>query len=67
MKKKNKKTINWWFFIASMCYYITAIILLISKDKNGMAITNLCLGSCFLCLSMSNSDKKAKDNNDNKE
>lgn len=61
-----KKKINLWFFIASMCYYITAIILLIGKDNNGMAITNLGLGSCFLCLSMSNSDKNAKDDKDNK-
>lgn len=62
-----KKKINLWFFIASMCYYITAIILLNGKDNSGMAIAYLGLGSCFLCLSMSNSDKKDKDDKQNKE
>lgn len=64
--KENKKKIN-WFLIAAILYYISAIILFIGKDNNGMAITNLCLGSCFLCLSQSNSDKNAKDDKDNKE
>lgn len=64
--KKNKKKIN-WFLIASILYFISAIVLFIGKDNNGMAITNLSLGSCFLCLSQSNSDKNAKDDKDNKE
>lgn len=64
--KENKKKIN-WFLTAAILYYINAIILFIDKDNNGMAITYLGLGSCFLCLSMSNSDKKDKDDKQNKE
>lgn len=55
--KKNKKTIN-WFLVASICYYISSIILFISKDNRSMAVTNLCLGCCFLCLSLSDTNKK---------
>lgn len=59
MKKNNKKSIN-WFLVASICYYISAVILFITKDNNHMAVTNLCLGSCFFCLSVSNSKKDNK-------
>ena len=60
MNKMNKKSIN-WFLIASICYYISSIALFFSKDNSSMAVTNLCLGSCFLCLSMSDIDKNKKD------
>jgi len=56
-KRKNSKIKNKWFLMASICYYISSIAGFFSKDNNTMAVTNLCLGSCFLCLSMSDFDK----------
>lgn len=53
MKKgQNKKEKITWicFLLASVCFYIAAIIGMISKDGNNVNI-NLCLGSAFLCLS----------------
>lgn len=61
MKNGNNKIKNKWFLIAAICYYISSIALFFSKDNNSMAVTNLCLGSCFFCLSMSDTDKDKKD------
>ncbi len=68
MKKEqenNKEKIAFiCFLIASICFYITAIISIVSKDGNNW-IVNLCLGSAFLCLSTThlnkNEDKDKKD------
>ena len=60
MKNGNGKIKNKWFFIASICYYISSIASFFSKDNNHMAVINLCLGSCFLCLSMLDIDKDKK-------
>lgn len=57
MKKNNKESIN-WFLVASICYIISAIILFFTKENISMAVTNLCLGCCFYCLSFSNKDNK---------
>lgn len=58
MKKNSDKIAGICFLIASICYFICAIIGFISKEN--MAVTNLCLGACFLCLSSAhfNKDKK---------
>ncbi len=61
MKNRNSKIKNKWFLIASICYYISSIAYFFSKDNNNIAVTNLCLGSCFLCLSMSDTNKDKKD------
>ncbi|MCC8105955.1 MAG: hypothetical protein LIO99_08135 [Clostridiales bacterium] len=49
------------YFIASLCFYISAILNFIS-DGN-MGVVYLCLGSTFLCLGAVrlNKDKDEKD------
>ncbi len=58
MKKNNNKIAGICFLAASICYFISAIIGFISNEK--MAVTNLCLGACFLCLSLASFDKDKK-------
>lgn len=62
MKNGANKIKNKWFLIAAICYYVSSIALFFSKDNNSMTVTNLCLGSCFLCLSMADTEKDMKDN-----
>ncbi len=60
MKKNNDKIARICFLVASICYFISAIIGFM--DKEYIAVTNFCLGACFLCLSSAhfNKDKKNK-------
>lgn len=61
-QKNNKEKITFiCFLIASICFYISAIINIISKDGSNWVV-NLCLGSAFLCLSTThlNKDKNNK-------
>ncbi len=60
MKKNSDKIAGACFLGASICYFISAIIGFMSKEY--MAVTNFCLGACFLCLSSAhfNKDKKNK-------
>lgn len=60
MKKNSNKISGILFLTASICYFISAIFYFISKEI--MAVINLCLGACFLCLSLThfNKDKKNK-------
>lgn len=61
MKKEKKKKINLVCFLtASICYYIISIINFTDGDT-GTAITFLCLGSAFLCLSSTNFSKDKND------
>lgn len=60
MKNENNKIKNKWFLVAAICYYISAMILFISKNNTSMAGANLCLGSCMLCLAISDNDKDKK-------
>lgn len=39
------------FMIAAVCYYINAAISI--AEKNDSVVTNICLGSAFLCISLS--------------
>jgi hypothetical protein len=55
--KKDNKIKNKYFLMAAICYYIGAIALFIGKNNNVMAVMDLCLGSCFLGLSMTDSKK----------
>lgn len=48
-KDKREKTAFICFLVAAICYYISAIIGIFSKDDNW--VVNLCLGSVFLCIS----------------
>jgi hypothetical protein len=50
--KKDKKIKNNYFLIAAICYYIGAIAVFIGKNNNAMAVMDICLGSCFLGLSL---------------
>ena len=54
--KKSDKIAGICFLVASICYFICAIIGIFSKDT--MAVTNLCLGACFFCLSSVYLNKK---------
>lgn len=63
MKKENKITFI-LYMIASVCFFISAILGFI--DKNSMAVTNLCLGGCFLGLSSVYYKKHKKDKEDKK-
>lgn len=67
MKKENKITYI-LYIIASVCFFISAIFGFINKSSS--AGTNLCLGSCFLCLSLVYYEKykkeKEKEDKENK-
>ena len=58
MKKNGDKIAGLCFLGASVCYFVCAIIGFI--DKGNMAIANLCLGACFLCLSSVHFSKDKK-------
>lgn len=61
MKKEKQERIGFiCYIIASICFYISAILDIINKDDNWFI--GLCLGSAFLCLSSTqlNKDKNNK-------
>lgn len=62
MNRKKEKITFICYITASICFYISAIIGIISKT-DGNWVVNLCLGSAFLCLSTThlNKDKDDKD------
>lgn len=63
-QKNNKEKITFLcFLVASICFYISAVIGIMSKDESSWVV-NLCLGSAFLCLSTVHWNRD-KDNNDN--
>lgn len=65
MKKENKITFI-LYLVSSICFFVSAILGFI--DKNNMAIANLGLGACFLCLSSVHYQKYKKDKeNEDKE
>lgn len=65
MRKENKIAFI-CYLIASIGYFVSAILGFI--DKNNMAIANLGLGACFLCLSSVYYQKYKKDKeNEDKE
>ena len=52
--------------VASICFYISAIIDLVNNDKNW--VVGLCLGTAFLCSSSANwNENKSKDKDKKKE
>lgn len=59
-KEKNRKITFVCYLTASICYYISTIIGIISKENSNWVIT-LCLGSAFLCLSTTYLNKNNKD------
>lgn len=62
MKNKQKEKIAFvCFLVASICYYVSAIIGIFSKDT-GNWVVSLCLGSAFLCLSTTHLNKKEDKN-----
>ncbi len=54
---KNKDKIAFiCFLVASICFYISAVISIVGKNgSNG--VVNICLGSAFLCLSTAHLNK----------
>lgn len=62
-RKNNKEKVAFiCFLIASMGYYISAVIGIFSKDGSNWVV-NMCLGSAFLCLSTTHLNKD-EDKND---
>ena len=61
---KSNKTVSVLNFLASVCFYICAIINFI--NDSGLGALYLCLGSTFLCLGTVwlNKDKDKKDKDD---
>ncbi len=57
MKKESKITFI-LYIIASVCFFVSAILGFI--DKSSMAVTQFCLGACFLCLSSVHYEKYKK-------
>lgn len=58
MKKEQREKISFvCFLVASICYYVSAIIGIFSKGDSNWVL-NLCLGSLFLCLSTTHLNKK---------
>lgn len=55
----NEKKVNWFSLIAS-CFYICAIIMHFTDIHKGIIVSVICLGSCFLYLSMKKKDKNKK-------
>lgn len=67
-KQKNKEKITFiCFLVASICFYISGIISIVSKDGSNGAV-NICLGSAFLCLSTThlNKEKNKRENENEK-
>lgn len=64
MKNENKKEkiVFICFLVASICFYISAIINISSNDGSDWAV-NLCLGSAFLCLSTTHLNKNKSNKN----
>lgn len=63
MKDENKEKIAFiCFLIASICFYVSAVIGMISKDGSNW-IVNMCLGSAFLCLSTTHLHKDKNNKN----
>lgn len=60
MKNNKDKIAFVCFLIASICFYISAIIGIFSKGESNW-VANLCLGSAFLCLSTTHLNKDKKD------
>lgn len=63
--KKENKIVFILYMVASMCFFISAILGFM--DENNMAVTQLCLGACFLCLSSVHYTKYKDENKENKE
>lgn len=62
MKKEKREKISFVCFLtASICFYIISIMNFIGKNTS-TAVTFLCLGASFLCLSFThfNKDKSNK-------
>ena len=61
---KGNKTVSGLNLLASVCFYICAIIYFI--NDSGMGALYLCLGSIFLCLGIVwlNKDRDKKDKED---
>lgn len=62
--KRDNKIVFILYTIASICFFISAVIGFI--DRNNMAVTQLCLGVCFLCLSSVYLKKYKDENKDDK-
>lgn len=60
MKKDKREKITFvCLMVASICFYISAILGFINETTdNTTGIVNLCLGSSFLCLSTTYLNKK---------
>ena len=70
MKKENKIAMT-SYIVASICFYVGALICFISETiSNSIGIMNLCLGSTFLCLFTvfmnKENDKQDKNKKENK-
>lgn len=64
-KNNNDRIAHICFLVSSICFYISAIIGIVSKDGSNWVV-NLCLGSTFLCLSTTYLNKD-EDKNDKEE
>ena len=59
---KSSQTVSVLNFLASLCFYVCAIINFI--NDSGMGALYLCLGSTFLCLGSVGLNKGKKDKDD---
>lgn len=62
--KKGNKLVFIIYMIASICFFICAISGFV--NGNNMAVAQLCLGVCFLCLSLVYFIKYKGENKENK-
>lgn len=62
----NKKIEGKVFYLVSVCFYIVALIHIISSDASDGVIW-LCLGSAFLCLGVNATNKANKNGKENEE
>ncbi len=64
---KREKLVFALYIVASICFFISAILGFITKQS--MAVVYLCLGACFLCLASVHYNKykesKKEDKKDN--
>lgn len=61
-QNKNDKIAFICFVVASICFFISALIGMISDDGSNWVV-NMCLGSAFLCISSTYLNKDKSDEN----
>lgn len=63
---KKEKISSVFYYVASVLYFLTAIICFVGDNHNSMAYVWISLGFTFLCLGFSNKKKEKEHKDDSK-